>query len=331
MTSWRYGASMRAPSSAASTAPSPPSAGSIWPAPTSSSTRLDEPGLDRRPRSPVSSVEALDRAARSRPAPACAVEAVEPERVREEPGSRPLKRSSFASESSRSETRTLIRSRAASSPEASPRTTRAAVVRVVEEVLLGLVEDEVDVASACACSSAVEREPFVDAPAASATASASRGARIVAPAREHDDERLPRGARAASARRRPEAARLADAARPVENGQPRGDEVRDDDLASRARARRRAARRAPSRRTRSGPCTGDAGAPFDRSRRLESPLEQLDVRLAARRRGRRRRSAARTPARAGSASAARPTSDSATGRSPQMRLRISRRFQSAIS
>ena len=60
---------------------------------------------------------------------------------------RPVKRSSFASESSRSETRTLIRRAAASSAgKRLGERSQAAVVGVVEEVLLGLVEDEVDVA-----------------------------------------------------------------------------------------------------------------------------------------------------------------------------------------
>ena len=58
-----------------------------------------------------------------------------------------MKRSSFASESSRSETRTLTRSeRREHGGQRLGEGARAAVVGVVEEVLLGLVEDEVDVA-----------------------------------------------------------------------------------------------------------------------------------------------------------------------------------------
>ena len=53
---------------------------------------------------------------------------------------------------------------------------------------------------------------------------------------------------------------LPDAARPVENGQPRRDQVRARSPRSRARGRRRAARRRPSPRTARAPCTGVGGA-----------------------------------------------------------------------
>ena len=107
---------------------------------------------------------------------------------------------------------------------------RAPVVSVVQEVLLGLVEDEVDVSL---CLRALERlqRPAVRAGSVGLADRLRQGrGRILAPAREHDDERrfgeLPERPRDGCAQQR----RLPHAARPVEDGQPRGDEVGDDDL-----------------------------------------------------------------------------------------------------
>ena len=54
--------------------------------------------------------------------------------------------------------------------------------------------------------------------------------------------------------------RLADPARAVQHGQPRGDHVRDRRSRHRARDRRTASRRSPCRRTASAPCTGTRGS-----------------------------------------------------------------------
>ena len=221
---------------------------------------------------------------------------------------RPVKRSSFASESSRSETSTLTRSGAASSAgKRLGERSRPAVVGVVEEVLLGLVEDEVDVAVGLRAARAPSSgaTPFGAAARGLGDRLGERDGRIVAPAREDDDERLLGKLAQRACDGRAQERRLPDAARAVEHRQPRGDEVRDDDLAL-------ALAPEEEQRVELGvlegvePLVGRLG--LSPSRRLEPPLEQLDVRAADRRRARRRRTAARTPARAGSASAAPPTS-----------------------
>jgi hypothetical protein len=111
-----------------------------------------------------------------------------------------VKRSSFASESSRSETSTLIRAVPQHGGSASANDA-GLVVRVVQEVLLRLVENEVHVTSDCARRAprrrAVRRAPPL-------RRLGERDVRILAPAREHDDERSSassRSERATAARR----------------------------------------------------------------------------------------------------------------------------------
>ncbi len=116
-----------------------------------------------------------DRPARRSPRPAARRSSRSSRSVfAKSPASRPVKRSSFASESSRSETSTLTRDGEARIARKSLRErTRTTVVGVVEEVLLRLVEDEVDVALRLRVSSAATAEPSEVSPVASATASAT--------------------------------------------------------------------------------------------------------------------------------------------------------------
>ena len=108
---------------------------------------------------------------------------------------------------------------------------RPAVVGVVEEVLLRLVEDEVDVAVRLRAPRGRPRADPLAAPGRLRDRLGETAVRIVAPAREDDDERalgqLAQRARDCGAQER----RLADAARPVEHREARRDEVGDDDLA----------------------------------------------------------------------------------------------------
>ena len=87
MTSWRYGASILAPSTADSTAPSPPSAGSIRPVPDLVEHPLDEFRLDGH-RLAGQLGEPLD-GSHDRRSGGLAIEAVETKRVREQAGNSP--------------------------------------------------------------------------------------------------------------------------------------------------------------------------------------------------------------------------------------------------
>ena len=154
------------------------------------------------------------------------------------PGSAPLeaRRGRRASRRGRRAARARGRSvRVRTSSSASGE--RTAVAAVVEDVLLHLVEDEIELASGRRSRAPRARRRAArrsGAPAAAATASD----RVVAPA--VDDHDLC-GALFGAGRRRNERAQtprhagaqqraLADAARAVEHGQPRGHQVRRDDL-----------------------------------------------------------------------------------------------------
>ena len=170
------------------------------------------------------------------------------------PGTRPVKRSSFASESSRSETSTLIRERRPSAPREAPRRTIPARRRrrgrgSTPRPGRGRGRRR---GPACARHERLER-PTVRSelrPALRATASASATVGSSLQLEKTTTSGL-LGKRAERARDRgAQERRLPDAARAVQHRQPRGDEVRDDDLASHARGRRTAARRARSPRRR---------------------------------------------------------------------------------
>ena len=119
-------------------------------------------------------------------------------------------------------------------------------MRVVDEVLLELVEDQV-AARRPRVGRLVERPPRGAARARDhESCSATNGVRLHAP-------QLAAATPARSTRR------LADAALAVEHGQPRRQQVRDDHLALALAAEEEAARRDRSRRTRSSPCTGERG------------------------------------------------------------------------
>ena len=142
MTSWRYGASIRRRRAR----PAPPGAGRA--ARTCRldlvQHRVDERRLDLDPRrAPPEPVPLLDRAL-DRLARAVAVEMLDPQEVVEQTRHARSKRSSFASASSRIESRTLRRSDRASQRAASSSSNErlARVALVVEEVLLELVEDD---------------------------------------------------------------------------------------------------------------------------------------------------------------------------------------------
>ena len=189
----------------------------------------DRPRRRRGRRAPARSGPRPPRRALARPAPAArrrarrsssrsarpgarsphvprAVEPVEPQRVREEPGMRPVKRSSFASESSRSDTRTFTRSGVASDRgQRLGERAGTAVVRVVEEVLLGLVEDEIDVPFGLRAARAPRAADPFGRPAASPTRLGKRdsGSSLQ---REKTTTSGSSGSSAASARRRRAAA-----------------------------------------------------------------------------------------------------------------------------
>ena len=203
------------------------------------------------------------------------VEPVEPQRVREEPRDPAreaveLRQRVLAQRDEHVDTRGA----AEQLPGVPRRRTRAGVVRVIEEVLLGLVEDEVHVSAAGTLSAS---RGAVRGRAARLAPPRRAQLGIVAPAREHDDERLLRQLSQRARDRGAQQRRLADPARAVEHRQPRGDQVGDDDLPLALAAeeqervelgvveRAQALVRARSARL--------------RSRGLQPPLEQLDVGL----------------------------------------------------
>ncbi len=189
MTSWRYGASTRIAGSPPSTVPSPPRAGSIWPAPTWSSTSSTSSGSTETT-TPVELREPLGRADDRGPGGG-AVETVEAERVREE--SRDASREAV-------ELRERVLPERDEDVDAKRRAEHerkrlgercgASVVGVIEEVLLCLVEDEVHVPLRLCVLERRRRGPVRVSAGGLANRFRQRGIRIVAPAREDDDERL---------------------------------------------------------------------------------------------------------------------------------------------
>ena len=167
----------RAPSSAPSTAPSPPSAGSICPAPTSSSTRSTSSGSTATRLAGELGV-ALDRAD-DRGAGAAARSSRSSRSVfAKRPGN-------AAREAIELGERVLAQRDEDVDPRAGAASTRGqrlgerpgpAVVGVVEEVLLGLVEDEVDVAARLRVLERVERRAVDRVPARLAHRLGERGA-----------------------------------------------------------------------------------------------------------------------------------------------------------
>ena len=139
-----------------------------------------------------------------------------------------LKRSSLASASSRTERSTSTRSGAVTSSASSR--SNAPVLRVVEEVLLGLVEDEVDIAIGGRAPHRLDEPVPAGQSGRSGDVVGQRARGIVTPTREHDDERLLRELAQRPGDARAEQRRLADAARAVEHGEPGGNQVGDDDL-----------------------------------------------------------------------------------------------------
>ena len=225
MTSCRYGASIRASSPPPSTAPSPPRAVSIRPVPTSSSTRSTRTSWTATD-SPVSSAKrSTGRVTRAR---GLSIEAVEPQRVREEAGDAPREAVELRERvlPQRDQHVDPVRGRQDGGQRLRERA-RPAIVGVVQEVLLGLVEHEVHVAVGLRALECLSADPRPSPPT---WPIASGETRIFAPAREDDDERLLGQLPKRAGDRRAQQRRLADTARPVEDGQPRGDEVHDDAL-----------------------------------------------------------------------------------------------------
>ena len=106
------------------------------------------------------------------------------------------------------------------------------VVGVVEEVLLGLVEDEVDVAPRLRLLERGCGSRAVGAVAGGLSERfCQRRRRVLAPAREDDHQRLLRQFPQRARDRGSQERRLPDAARPVQHRQARRDQVRDHDLA----------------------------------------------------------------------------------------------------
>ncbi len=183
---------------------------------------------------------------------------------------------------------------------------RPTVVGVVEEVLLRLVENEVDVAFGLRAlerrerrSRSARRPPLPRPPRRAPTIGSSL--QLEKTTTSGLLGQLAERARDRGAEQR----RLPDAARPVEHGQPRGDEVRDDDLGLAL---------APEEQERVELGVLEGVEPLVRRLRLRRVTPPRAAARAARRttadrrRARRRRIASRTPARAGSARAAPPTS-----------------------
>jgi hypothetical protein len=115
-----------------------------------------------------------------------------------------------------------------------------AVAAVVDEVLLHLVEHEVDLAAHLRRPLGEDvREPELVAGRLGSGRGRDRDQRVVSPLIDHDRQRAVALTRAAAHRHeraqpphhaRAEERALADAARPVENGQPGGDEIGGDEL-----------------------------------------------------------------------------------------------------
>ncbi len=247
------------------------------------------------------------------------------------PGIDALKRSSFASASSRKDEEDVGPRRAAE--HRGQLALERTAGRVVEEVLLGLVEQEEDVSSGRARPLDGERERVRGLDArlgGDGLRDRCRGA--LRPGREHDDDGVlrqlpqavwrPRRRGARTCRRRSGRTARSTWRRRCSRRRSR----------HRARGRRRASRRSPCRRTASVPCTAMRAAVRSSGRHSVEPAVEQARRTRsrpARRRG--RRGDARTRARA--PSAPHRTAHDAYGaeRPPRSRLTTSRRFQSARS
>ena len=232
ITSWRYGVSIRA-DSCCFTAPRPLEPGTSSPERTPSSTASTSPASIARPSSPGTSSPKRSTGPTIARRPASRSSRSSRSEFANRPGMRALNASSRASASSRMPIRTCTASSGRPTISASTSSKpRAALRGVVEEVLLELVEDEVELAF----HRRDERDRVHDRTGrlharGGCDGCVERAQRVVGPRVEDDDAGMlgegPQIARDAGAQH----GALADAARPVEHGQPRRDEVRDDDLA----------------------------------------------------------------------------------------------------
>ena len=100
---------------------------------------------------------------------------------------------------------------------------------MVCEVLLGLVEDQVDVAMSLRALDRLDQLAGLD-PRPVGHRLRERRSGVVPPVREHRHERLLGKLAQLPGDRGQEQGRLTDPARPVQHREARGDEVRDDDL-----------------------------------------------------------------------------------------------------
>ena len=210
------------------------------------------------------------------------------------PGMRSLNTSSCASASSRMPSRTLTRSpgRVTSSASRSANAAGPSLVAVVEEELLELVEDQAELAAE---RGAPGREPVgasagaSPGPAPSTSATAARAASSMpaagpgprAEARDRGELAVSRDSPQRADDAGPEQRALADAARPVEHREPRREDVRRDDLASRARGRRRAARRRRESSNGASPLYGRLDGASGRPRWLIATAAPARLRAAA--------------------------------------------------
>ena len=103
-------------------------------------------------------------------------------------------------------------------------------MRVVEEVLLGLVEDEINIAFGGRAPHHLDEPVPAGQSGRRGDVVGQRARGVVTPTPEHDDQRLLRELAQRPGDARAEQRRLADAAWPVEHGEPRGNQVGDDDL-----------------------------------------------------------------------------------------------------
>ena len=143
------------------------------------------------------------------------------------PGTRALRRSSRASVSSRSETRTFTRR----SPARSWTRIASSAAASASYVNDSSAWSRITYTSRSAWArSATSNNPPRSTPAGPARAVGERSLGIVGPGGEHDDERLLGQIAKRSRDAREQKRRLSDTARPVEHGQARRNQVGDDDL-----------------------------------------------------------------------------------------------------
>ena len=179
---------------------------------------LDELGLCRH-RLPDELAVALERTD-DRGSRSCSVEAVESKRVREQPGD-------AAGEAIELGEGVLTQRHEDVHAERSPEHSRkrlgerpgACIVGVVQEVLLGLVEDEIDVPAGLRGLERLDRRARRSISERSPNGLRERRGGVLAPPREDDDQRLLGELSQSTGDGCAEQRRLADAARAVENGQ----------------------------------------------------------------------------------------------------------------